>query len=62
MKFSKVLRFVREEDAATAVEYAIMLAAIAVAVVKACQVLGGEMNLIFEESHGAIDQARNASN
>lgn len=59
MNQASIIRFIREEEATTAVEYAIMLAVIGIAVIKACQVLGGEMNLVFEASSGAMENTIN---
>lgn len=59
MNYKSLQRFFKEEEATTAVEYAIMLGVIGIAIIKACQVLGGEMNLIFQSSGNAIDNATN---
>jgi Flp pilus assembly pilin Flp len=57
MKRSKWQRFLIEEDAATAVEYAILLGVIGLAVIKSCQVLGVEMNLTFQSATDAMNNA-----
>jgi len=59
MKRNSWRRFIEEEHAATAVEYAILLGVIGLAVIKSCQVLGSEMVLIFQ---GTGDAMTNASN
>ena len=52
----KVQRFLNEENAATAVEYAIMLGLILITCIKTCQIMGTEMNAVFTESHTAMDE------
>ncbi len=48
-------RFLHEEKAATAVEYAIMLGVIGIAVIKSCQVLGVEMTSVFQSTSDAMN-------
>ncbi len=47
-------RLNREEKGATAVEYALMVALIAVFIIGAVQLLGGSLDGIFREVAGAI--------
>ena len=48
MKMKKLMRFFKEEDGATAVEYGIMVAAIAAVVIVAAGVLGGNTSDILD--------------
>jgi pilus assembly protein Flp/PilA len=45
--FSAVIRFVRQEDGPTAVEYAVMLALIIVVVFTAVQTVGRQTNSVY---------------
>lgn len=47
-------RLSREEKGATAVEYGIMVALIAVAIVAAVTLLGGSLNTMFAEAQCAV--------
>jgi pilus assembly protein Flp/PilA len=42
-------RFVKDESGATAIEYGLIAAGIAVAIITAVQALGGTLNGIFED-------------
>lgn len=53
----KVLRFLKDEEGATAVEYGLMVALIAVAIIGAVAALGGYLNDLFERVGGEIDGA-----
>lgn len=44
-----IKRFIKEESGATMVEYAVLVALIAVAVISVVYLLGGEINTKFEE-------------
>jgi pilus assembly protein Flp/PilA len=47
-------RFVAEEDGATAVEYGLMVALIAVVIIGAVTLLGGNLNDLFNQIAGAL--------
>ena len=54
----KLMNFLKDEEGATAVEYGIMVALIAVAVIVTVTLLGNQLNAVFTEvtdSMGAID-------
>ena len=53
--FRKLLRFVRGEDAATAVEYAVMLLVITLTLLSAIQVLGPVLEDTFSLQANALD-------
>jgi pilus assembly protein Flp/PilA len=50
-------RFNREEKGATAVEYGIMVALIAVAVIAAVAILGPWLSTLFTDAKAAVDTA-----
>ena len=50
----RIRNFVRNEDGPTAVEYAVMVALIAVAIIATVQALGGSINSKFGEVDKAI--------
>ena len=50
----RIRNFVRNEDGPTAVEYAVMVALIAVAIIATVQALGGTMNAKFGEVSSKI--------
>lgn len=50
----RIARFLNEEEATTSVEYAILLGVIMIAIIKATQILGVQMNGVFEDSGNAI--------
>jgi len=52
-----VVRFLRQEDGPTAVEYAVMLALIIVVCITAIQTLGSNANNTFSSVAGAIAPA-----
>ena len=43
----KLMRFLKDEDGVTAVEYGIMVALIAVAIVGTVTAIGGQLNTLF---------------
>jgi pilus assembly protein Flp/PilA len=49
-----IVRFMREEEGATAVEYGLMVALIAVAIVVTVGLLGNTLNAKFVNVQGAI--------
>jgi pilus assembly protein Flp/PilA len=52
-----MLRSRRDERGATAVEYGLMVALIAVAIVLTVTALGGQLNALFTSITGSIDAA-----
>lgn len=50
----KILRFFKEEEGATAVEYGLLAALIAVVIIGAVQLLGGNLNTTFTTIANAI--------
>lgn len=50
----KILRFFKEEEGATAVEYGLLAALIAVVIIGAVTLLGGNLKTTFETVAGAI--------
>ena len=54
---NRIARFWREEDGATAVEYSLMVALIAVVIIVAVRALGTSVSVKFEEVATAIDSA-----
>jgi pilus assembly protein Flp/PilA len=51
----KLMRFFKEEDGATAVEYGIMVALIAAVIVTAVGLIGTNLNATFEDVAGKVD-------
>jgi len=51
----KLMRFFKDEDGVTAVEYAVMVAAIAAVVIIGAQILGGNTNNQFSNVASQID-------
>ena len=54
----KLIRFFKDEEGATAVEYAIMVALIAIVVIAMVQLVGEKANNVFskvQEKLGAVD-------
>jgi pilus assembly protein Flp/PilA len=51
----KLINFIKDEDGATAVEYGIMVAAIAAVIIGVVIVVGGKTKNAFEEINGSID-------
>ncbi len=58
-KRNAILQFLREEDGPTAVEYAVMLALILLAIIGTVQSLATATNQSFEDSAAAISGAVN---
>ncbi|HEV3007223.1 MAG TPA: Flp family type IVb pilin [Pirellulales bacterium] len=54
---ARLIRFLRGSDAATAVEYAVMLALIIVVVIGAIAVLGGNAGLLWGNSNSDLTSA-----
>lgn len=54
---NSVMRFVREEEGATALEYGLLAALIAAAIVAAVTSLGNSVNNTFELISGKMDTA-----
>lgn len=52
---SVVRRFVRDERGATMVEYGLLVALVAVAVIGAVTALGGSINTIFETADDSLN-------
>lgn len=52
-----VKRFIREDDGVTAIEYALIAALIAVAIITSLELLGGSISETFEEIEDAIANA-----
>ena len=50
----QIVRFMREEEGATAVEYGLMVAAIAAVIVTIVVTLGGQVNTAFTTVSGAL--------
>ncbi len=51
---SKVLRFVRDESGATAIEYGLIAAGISVAIIAVVQGLGTKLTSTFSSVQGAL--------
>ena len=51
---NKLIRFFKDEEGATAVEYAIMVAAIAIVVVAAVALIGQKVNCIFSAAQSGF--------
>lgn len=54
-----VKRFIREDDGVTAIEYALIAALIAVAIITSLELLGGTISDTFEFIEGKIADAGN---
>ena len=54
--FRGVVKFLRDEDGPTAVEYAVMLAVILVIVVGTIRLIGGNANNVFSSVASSITQ------
>ncbi len=54
---NRIARFWREEDGATAVEYSLMVALIAVVIIVAVRAVGTSVSQKFDEVATAIDSA-----
>jgi pilus assembly protein Flp/PilA len=54
---ARLIRFLRGSDAATAVEYAVMLALIIVVVIGAIAVLGGNAGVLWGNSNSDLTSA-----
>lgn len=54
MDMEKILRFFKDEEGATAVEYGLLAALIAVVIIGAVQLLGGNLSATFTTVANAI--------
>lgn len=52
-----IIKFVKEDEGATAVEYGIMVAAISAIIIGAVVILGGKVNTAFEAVNTAMPAA-----
>ena len=52
----KLIRFFKDEEGATAVEYAIMVALIAIVIIAAVILVGQKANNVFSATQSALDQ------
>jgi pilus assembly protein Flp/PilA len=52
-----VARFVNDESGATAIEYGLIAALIAVGIIAAATTLGGSLSSLFESISGTLDDA-----
>ena len=50
----QIKRFIRNEDGATAIEYALIASLIAVVIIGAVQVVGTEVSTVFSEVGNAL--------
>jgi pilus assembly protein Flp/PilA len=50
----KLIRFFKDEEGATAVEYGLMVALIAVAIAATVGLLGGQLNTLFQNITGTL--------
>lgn len=57
---AKIVRFLKDESGPTAVEYAIMLALLIIAMFQTISVLGETTNSSFQRANSAVEAARNA--
>lgn len=55
--FQKLINFFKDEEGATMVEYALMLALIAIVCIAAVTIVGTSAKEVFESSSAAIDNA-----
>jgi pilus assembly protein Flp/PilA len=53
--FTLVKQFLKDEDGAAAIEYALIAALIAMAIVVGATALGGSINAFFDSISGALD-------
>jgi pilus assembly protein Flp/PilA len=53
-KMEKLIRFFKDEEGATAVEYGLMVAGIAVAIIVIVFTLGGQISALFQRVSNAI--------
>ena len=51
---NQIVRFMREEEGATAVEYGLMVALIAVVIIVAVRAIGVNLNTVFTNVGGAL--------
>ena len=55
--FQKLINFFKDEEGATMVEYALMLALIAIVCIAAVTIVGTSASSVFQSSSEAIDNA-----
>jgi pilus assembly protein Flp/PilA len=53
----RIVRFMKEEDGATAVEYGLMVALIAVVIIVAVKAIGTNLNTVFTNVGGQLTTA-----
>lgn len=58
---NKFLRFVKDESGATAIEYGLIAALIAVAIIVALTTLGTSLSVLFEGISATVDEAASGS-
>ena len=56
----KIVRFLKDESGPTAVEYAVMLALLIIAMFQTIAILGESTNSTFERANTGLDAARTA--
>lgn len=62
MKLSaKILRFLKDESGPTAVEYAVMLALLLIAMFQTIRVLGEGTNSTFEKTNTGLENVRDSA-
>jgi pilus assembly protein Flp/PilA len=54
---SKLIRFVKDEEGATAIEYGLIASLIAVAIVAVLQALGPQLSNVFQQVQTALQGA-----
>ena len=59
--FQKMMNFFKDEEGATMVEYALMLALIAIVCIGAVTAIGKSASTTFTTSSGTLDAANNAA-
>ena len=58
---SKLSKFRKDEEGVTAIEYGLIAGAIAVAIIAVLQILGEDINALFETTSDALQQASGGS-
>ena len=58
---TRIRKFVKSEDGPTAVEYAVMVALIAVAIIVTVQALGNNLKTTFSNVSGALPSGQSGS-
>jgi pilus assembly protein Flp/PilA len=57
LRMKTITRFVKDESGATAIEYGLIAALIAVAIIVGATLLGGQLGLLFQGIGTTIDNA-----